>query len=119
MDILELARSVKRGVKLLDKKIPNWRQVMRKYEDQFNFADGECCILGTLEHHSGRLQVLNQRKAAAADPEDAYRRAAARLGLNIEADEDELYGFNVTTDAYDDSEAVMGDIGDLWRAEFE
>ena len=61
LSLLELAKCVRRGVRRLDKKIPNWRTVMRQHIGEYDFKNGEHCVLGTLEHYSGRMQVLKRR----------------------------------------------------------
>lgn len=87
--IYELAQRVKKGVKLLDKRIPNWRRTIKKHKDQFDFTNGECCVLGTLEHYNGRMRVLKARKQI----NDAHPFLAATKALGgIEPRE---YGFDV------------------------
>lgn len=117
MDLLETAKRVKRGVKPLDKKVPNWRQVLRKHQDQFDFADGDHCVLGTLEHYSGRMRVLRAKNRAATKEVFTFTRAALALGIT---DEDtDLYGFDWDSQDLENRYDVRIALGVLWRAEFE
>lgn len=121
MNIIGLAKRVKRGARLLDKKLgPGWRTTMRRRAEFFNLKEPQACILGTLEHFNGRMKTLGKRRAAAEDL-NGYYRAAARL--NIEGDEQE-YGFDLSFGAEDGLKGVeRGEVWqlaqDLWRAEFE
>lgn len=100
---------VKRGIKLLEKKIPNWRTVLRRHEDQFDFADGAHCVLGTLEHYSKRMKQLPLTEREKF--RDTFDRAYTRLGIDNPA----AYGFDSA-----ESEGVSPQLLDtLWRAEFE
>jgi hypothetical protein len=87
--IYELAQRVKKGVKLLDKHIPNWRRTIKAHKDQFDFMDGDCCVLGTLEHYNGRMRVLKARKGV----RDHYRFTAALKALGVDRSSD--YGFDI------------------------
>ena len=114
MSMFDLAQSVKRGVRLLDRKVPRWRRVMREHQDQYDFKDGEHCILGTLEHFSGRMAVLKKRGQVVDDY--AYNRGRLALGLR-ELSDAVVCGFDAPeSDARDHERAVLHD---LWRAEFE
>lgn len=100
---------VKRGIKLLEKKVPNWRQVLRKHEDQFEFANGSHCVLGTLEHYSKRMKQLPLTEREQF--RDTFDRAYTRLGISDPA----AYGFDTS-----EIEGVSAELLDtLWRAEFE
>lgn len=112
MDIYDIATRVKRGVKLLDKKVPNWRLILRKNREQFNFADGSCCVLGTLEHFSGRMRVLKAKRDVPSY-EPPFSRAIQALGIVSSKD----YGFDWSrmNDGEEGKEALTA----LWRAEFE
>jgi hypothetical protein len=116
MDLLNLAHRVKKGVKLLDRKVPNWRSILKNHESQFDFADGECCVLGTLEHYSGRMRVLKKR-VHITDSENAFGKAAETLRISGDTAD---YGF--------DGQPAHGDfdlsyqtqvkmLSDLWKAE--
>jgi hypothetical protein len=113
--LADLARRVKRGAKLLDRKVPNWRKTMREHEDQYEFENGDCCILGTLEHYNGRMKQLKMCKRDDRQDLDLFNRAAARLRIH-EVDE---YGFEAPDDCeyydYDEKRKVLEE---LWRAEF-
>lgn len=111
LDVCSIAKRVKRGVKLLEGKIPNWRTVLRQHCDEFDFNHREMCVLGTLEHYSGRMAVLKRQHSITTD--DRYRAAMGALGLQGDADEE--YGFDRSSD--DDEEIDLLDA--LWRAEFE
>ena len=123
MELFDTARRVKRGARFLDKKIPNWRSVLRKHSDEFDFADGEFCVLGTLEHYSGRMREL-AKKRNADDLNGRFIRAIHILGLE---DKDEALGFDVPLNTYEEydedgtNEAVtaFAQFSELWRAEFE
>lgn len=110
MTLFDMARRVKAGVRLLDRKIPNWRTVLRRHEDEFDFADGSHCVLGTLEHYSGRMRTLIARRQAKQEP-DPFWRAAKALG--VEAREEDL-GF----EAEDVRTKERDMLAELWRAEF-
>lgn len=123
MELLELAKRVKRGVRLLDKKVPNWRAVLRRHEGQYDFADGDHCVLGTLEHFSGRMRVLRERGLDPDRTKNAYVVAAARLGIWNEADRttDDSTPAQCGFDAVDleaTRDADRNVLDALWRAEF-
>lgn len=110
-DVFEIAKRVKKGAKLLDKKVPKWRSILRKHKDQFDFADGDCCVLGTLEHYNG-LKALGRTP----DPfDDRFNRAAHRLNLHGKTFD---YGFDFMEDGFRNSEEIST-LNALWRAEFE
>lgn len=112
-DLLELAKRVKNGVRLLDRKFPTWRRTMRRHRYTFNLRSGDYCILGTLEHHLGRARVLRKRKGLS---EEGY--LGLRDALNIVSAKD--YGFYWdSTDAALDPENQIPTLTALWRAEFE
>lgn len=115
MDLFDLAQRVKRGVKLLDKKVPGWRRVMRTHADQFKLSDPECCVLGTLEHYSARLRALNKKYVVDYDCPD-YHRAVRRLNLEFGSS----YGFDNPCSSADQSENDRNwtTLQDLWKAEF-
>lgn len=116
MTLFDLAQRVRNGVRLLDKKIPNWRTILRKHEGSFDFSNGDCCILGTLEHHSGRMRVLRKRRRVT--DRLAFTRGYQCLGL--ESADVEAHGFDAdATDCYsyvDQKDLEV--LSDLWRAEF-
>lgn len=99
-------RKFKRGVKLLDKKVPKWRTILRKHKDQFVFKDGDHCVLGTLEHHVGKLRV------AAAKYGNSYGSGYNRLVAMWNLGWGNSYGF-------DSPSAYYPLLTALWRAEFE
>jgi hypothetical protein len=118
--ILELARRVKKGAALLDKKFPSWRRVMRAHVDEFNFEDGDFCVLGTLEHHLGRAKVLAKRRREklhlyALPDVSRYQKLVGALFGGDEA-ESAAHGFNAADDG-ESWESIY--LGDLWQAEFE
>lgn len=81
--VKELAARVKRGARLLDKKVPNWRTTMRKHADTFRLNSPRLCILGTLEHYNGRMKVLKARGADLSDMQlGGYYMALRRLHLD-------------------------------------
>lgn len=114
-DLKVLAMRVRAGVKLLDKKIPNWRKIIKRHEAQFDFESGDHCVLGTLKHFSGRMRVLRQ-KAAEKNTSHimCFVRASERLLPGAKHDETlaKNYGFNWFNK---DTEADVLDA--LWRAE--
>ncbi len=119
LDFKAIAKRMKRGVRLLDRKIPNWRLVLRKHEYQFDFTDGECCVLGTLEHYSGRMRVLRERQKS--DPGYRYGRAIEALHLD-KAGQDTLHGFEAAASSMytpNDFDQERDVLDALWRAEFE
>jgi len=121
MDLLVLAKRVKRGAQLLDRKFPQWRRVMRKHEHDFDIEDGECCILGTLEHKLGKLRVLAEKNATSSN--NAYERALKVLKLN-RGNADAEHGFDVSTERdlwgnVNSNNDQYAQLSDLWRAEFE
>lgn len=114
MTLLELAKRVRRGVKLLDRLIPNWRRTMRNHQDQYDFQDGDHCILGTLEHYNGRMSVLKKRRAV--DTDYSYGRGAKALGLKEGITYEHGFDGQISGGSYD---ADMAQLDQLWRAEFE
>jgi len=110
--LADVYRRVRRGVALLDQKVPNWRRTMRKHQDQYNFADGDFCVLGTLEHFNGRLHTLRKRKAESVwSTQDRMTRAQYRLGI----DHSSHFGFCWRT-GHQDIEGPL--LAELWRQEF-
>lgn len=119
MDLLPLAKAVKRGVKLLDRKVPNWRQVLRKHRYQFDFSDGAHCVLGTLEHHSGRLAVLKKRqKVSPLGWSSSGSFSRARQALSLTSADAYLHGFDYSNRELNKTDAMVA-LDALWRAEFE
>lgn len=116
MELIEIVRRVKRGVRLLDRKIPNWRQVLRKHQDQYDFRDGDHCVLGTLEHFSGRMRVLKAKNKA--DEKEDYTFGKAYVALGLKSGESEQLGFDWTSQ-YNNEELEIVALDALWRAEFE
>ncbi len=119
MELVELAKRVRAGVKFLDKKFPQWRNTLRQHSDEFDLTSGAHCVLGTLEHHNGRLRILTKKLRAEDDgySEDAYSRALTALKI-----EGEKFGFDADwagVDTYDNYRNDMTTLNDLWRAEFE
>ena len=118
----ELALAVKRGVKLLDKKIPNWRTVIKRHEDEFDFADGDYCVLGTLEHYAGRMRVLKEKKRIGNDynsEHGRYSRACKALGIS-KGVLHRQHGFDGCIDDNNDEsvrDTEMEFLSDLWKAE--
>lgn len=114
MDIFKIAQRVKRGVALLDKKVPGWRRVMREHKDQFDLESPAHCVLGTLEHYSAQLKRLNQKRVEGMTDAD-YKRGLKRLAIV-----GEYYGFNSISDgSYDiEDDDEMTALEGLWRAEF-
>ena len=100
------AQAVRRGVALLDRVLPNWRKTMRKHADQFDLRDGDHCVLGTLEHHSG-LRRLRKLRGDPNHYESAYFRAVARLRIR-----------NGKTLGFDSADLSYKELQELWRAEF-
>lgn len=120
IDIAAIARRVKRGVRLLDKKIPDWRQILRKHRTEFDFRDGDHCVLGTLEHYSGRMRVLKARVRTQTD----YPFGRALDALKLRGDNRDVdFGFDGEIhsdyDRDDDRDDEMTTLDALWRAEFE
>jgi hypothetical protein len=112
MELIELAKRVRRGVALLNRHIPNWRTILRKHIDDYDFSDGDHCVLGTLEHYSGRMRVLKRKKKDQL-PNYAFGNAEVALGI-----EGLTYGFDATT--FDnDYDGDIDQLDALWRAEFE
>ncbi len=111
------AAAVKRGARLLDKKVPKGRNIMRKHEADCWLLDPEQCVLGTLEHFSGlkRLQTAKVKKymdQPHRSDTNAYERALIRLGLDPDRTElAEDRGFNRNELSFEELEA-------LWRAEW-
>ncbi len=121
VELVELVKRVKRGVKVLDRKIPNWRTVLRRHQEEFRLSNLDYCILGTLEHHSGRMRQLNQKRVDGTISNDGYTRAIRRLNLATgtpygfdlaSSDSDAPYGSEKRNDLWKQLEA-------LWRGEFE
>lgn len=92
--IAGLYARVRKGVALLDKRVPNWRRTMRKQVGQYNFMEGDHCVLGTLEHYNGRMQVIRKRTIAKEEQEqgshDSMSRATKRLRIHGES---QKFGF--------------------------
>lgn len=118
--LLQLAKRVRRGVALLDKKVPGWRLIMRQNADDFDISNGECCILGTLEHKRGLARV---RALRVRPNENGYETGKRRLRITEGHD----YGFNTVErselgmgmyDGEADSDEQWRVLNDLWRAEF-
>ena len=63
--LVTLARAVKQGAALLDKKIPSWRRVLKHHRQQFDFRGCDHCILGTVGRFAPELKAL--RKQATFD----------------------------------------------------
>lgn len=116
MELIDIAKAVKRGVRLLDKKIPNWRTILRKHEDQFDFADGTHCVLGTLEHYSGRMRVLKAKRNVPLY-EGAFKRAY--LALGIESGQTKDFGFDWSANSSTSPDQQKAFFSALWRAEFQ
>ena len=106
MDFGDVYRRFRRGVRVLDEKLPRWRTVMRKHMDEFNFEDCNYCVLGTLGKHTAEI-----RKRAT---DDAF--GDALKFLTRESHGSSRWGFD----------AVAGHTGEeypaltaLWEAEIE
>jgi hypothetical protein len=122
MDVnIELVKAVRRGVKLLDKKVPHWRKVMAKYREQFNFHDSDHCIVGTLSHHTAALRLkaneeafsAGVRKLTEGEPlvgSTLFARAGHYAGH---------YGFNIGAARDVDSATQMSALQALWEAELD
>lgn len=124
--IQDAQKRVKAGVALLDKKIPNWRTTIRKHRRQFDFQDSEHCVIGTLEHYSGRLRQL-KTKFKFDGNEFAFDRglkllkaSAALHGFDVEGGVNRVtkYGYSspgsdTLVTASDEYEVLDA----LWRAE--
>ena len=113
MDLFDLAKRVKAGVKLLDRVLPSWRLTLRKHDDEFDLADPDCCILGTLEHHSKQMRLLHKKRVKGLLDEDGYNRAVERLNISCNGAK---FGFDIespTTANYD-----YDTLQALWRAEY-
>lgn len=113
VSILELAKRVKKGVVFLNRRIPNWRTVLRRHEDQFDFQDGDHCVLGTLEHYSGRMKLI---KAGRDLPGYIFGNAITRLKIDGEEVE---FGFDAQGKDENDIDHQHRVLDALWRAEFE
>ena len=113
--LLDLAKAVKRGAKLLDRKIPTWRHTLRSHADEFDIAAPECCILGTLEHFSGRMRQLSKKHKQ--DDSTPWRRfSRGRVALNLSSHAASEHGFeHLSTGDSTDYDSLNA----LWRAEFE
>ncbi len=126
MNVTNIVARVKRGVRVLDRKVPNWRTVLRKHQKQYDFRSGEHCVLGTLEHHAGRMRVLKKRLDADTLPGYTFGDAEATLGVSSTDcgfDAVEFKALPRLTDAeiavHKAAEQQEYDILDaLWRAEF-
>ena len=84
MKLLELATRVKAGATFLDNAIPKWRVILRRHAKDFNMADGDQCVLGTLEHYAGRLHVLRRQRAReilGLHSDNRFQVAAHLLGI--------------------------------------
>ena len=115
MDLFDCARRVRAGARYLDKLVPGWRKILRRHEEDFDIGDPECCILGTLEHHSKQLRLLNKKRADGLLTEPAYDRAKARLKMHETRAED--LGFDTKPhSAFEDDD--WDTLQELWRAEF-
>ncbi len=118
MDLLNIAKRVRNGVKLLDKKIPNWRSIVKNHESEFDFTDGACCVLGTLEHYSGRLKVLKKRAGRKAqDANNPFGNAAVALGISGKTTEFGFDGLPAKTDFDIPYQDQMPVLTALWKAE--
>ena len=121
-----LAAKMRRGVALLDKKIPNWRAIVRRHRHQFDFSKGDCCVLGTLEHYSGRMRVLEKKHGVKRREGrmafETFTAAARALGLNGGRTID-AHGFDADDYKDDFSDGKLKRQRDLdilsalWRAE--
>jgi hypothetical protein len=109
----EAFRRVQRGIKLLDRKVPRWRQLLRRHEDEFDFTNGEFCVLGTLEHYSKRMKQL-RTLSARRNFDGSFNRAYGRLGIKEPAAD---YGFDMGQSSSGEISYPVLDA--LWRAEFE
>lgn len=88
-----LKARVKKGVALLDAKIPNWRHILRRNKEQYKFSEYDHCIVGTIfnmsEEHKkvvkgaaftdGLKWLLGTR----GDPMDMYHEAGVPYGLDV------------------------------------
>lgn len=114
----DLAKRVRRGSALLDKKLPGWRRVLYRAltEDhrKIQMADGGYCVLGTIEHYIGRLR---RRPRAVRGMAACYSRGVERLGLtDVSA---EYHGFLSQNNTPDERRAVYAILDELWRGEIE
>lgn len=121
--IIDLANNVRRGARLLDKKLgPQWRKTLQKHEEVFDFADGAHCVLGTLEHYNGAMKALRQKTVSKLAKNEHYLRAAVRLGVAESEDpyalkaQAVIHGFDARSNEYRYEELAV--LGQLWRAEF-
>lgn len=110
--LLELAKRVKRGVRLLDEKIPNWRRTMKRHAATFNLSSVDHCVLGTLEHYNGRMRVLHAKRAKGQSK--GYCTGKVVLGIGNRSGRD--FGFDAGGIHAGDEFRTLSD---LWRAEFE
>lgn len=119
IDLLTTAKAVKRGARLLDKKVSGWRKTLKKHASTFNISNADCCILGTLEHYNGRMRVLNARRVR-TNNEGGYFRGLVRLRISTE-DEAKNFGFLSDRVALPEGGSASNttDLQTLWRAEFE
>lgn len=107
-NIIKLVKRVKRGVRLLDKKVPGWRKTLKTHTRTFDIGRANYCVLGTLEHYNARMKALNKKRVVGQSFPDYYR-ATVRLNFATGA---ASYGFN-------GDESSRGVLQQLWRAEFD
>jgi len=100
--IIESVKRHKRGVRLLDRKVPRWRQIMREHQGQYQFSHPDRCVIGTLARHAPALR----RKLTTICFWNAVR-------VLVGSTDASAYGFN---GEYDDEMTLLHD---LWRMEFE
>ena len=115
IDLWRLERAgavVRRGARVLDKMLPYWRRVMRKHDATFNFADGDFCVLGTLEHRSGLRRL--RKHGTTEKTETGYHSALKRLRISEERASE--FGFDTTSDGALTGSAT--ELEALWRAEY-
>src|ERR1700752_4529468 len=95
VDLADCYRRMRKGGKVLDKKLQRWRQPMRKHMAEFEFASGEYCVLGTLGKYSPALKAAEgEAFGAALDYLVGYRRDrnhASRLGFDAAVTEEGDY----------------------------
>lgn len=106
----DLAKRVKRGVKLLDKKTPTWRRTLRKNRGTFNFASPDMCVIGTLIHHDAKFKKL--RKQATRE---AFSSAVSMLTRKLSSEAAPAYGFDSAEDEI--NTVVYPALSALWEAE--
>lgn len=105
----QMVARVQKGVALLDKKIPNWRTVIRQHRRSFDFHDYEHCVIGTLEHYAGQMAVL--RRQLKQDGDTVKFNAAVKF-LKANA---VRHGFDGGKGASNTEELDILDV--LWRGE--